>query len=523
MVCISLSTHYSIHDPEFNLLGTHSLFCALEKKNVFRDTSLKPEQFKDLFDRLPTVRVTIRDPNIAKDALYIYLMKMRTALPNEDIGSIFDISASTVARRINAARNALERDFMGDHINFVPDRNELLTQSTAMCNGLFNVDGNRAVLVCDGTYIYINKSRNYKVQRESYTDQKKRNFVKIMMVVTTNGSILYALGPYKAGQNDAQILTDVDETTNTFDMLQNGDVLLLDRGFRDCVRHFEAKGLNVKMPALLQRSKNHSQLSTADANRSRMVTALRFIVEVRNGHMKTVFKIFNTVWNSLLLPNLMTDFQICAALLNFYHVNIESNHPFATEMAALMLSRMDVENEVFKITSKKQIQQNLKTCQVFEDFDSLPTLRSQDLVRIALGKYQIRQAESYCAQHMKSNNGSFKMFSLSDELCQSNFASFFSENSKPILLLAQLDSRFRNRKYHNTFVLVNRIDEGENAVLGYCCECYNGLRTVGCCSHVMAIIWFALFMKNRNIPNPAGFLDDFFDKNFDDGISDEQS
>lgn len=145
------------------------------------------------------------------------------------------------------------------------------------------------------------------------------------MIVTTDGYIVYALGPYKAGDNDAKILRELDETTNIFNVLEKNDILLLDRGFRDCVSHFEAKDLDVKMPALLQRSKNKTQLSTAEANKTRLVTALRFIVEVRNGHMKTVFKIFNTVWNSLALPHLMADFHICASLLNFYHCNIESN------------------------------------------------------------------------------------------------------------------------------------------------------------------------------------------------------
>lgn len=265
-------------NPESHILYSPAAE-ANSPKIVKRDTGLSPDQFQDLFSRLPTLRSTFRYADIAKDALYMYLMKVRTAMPNEDIGTAFKISKTTVGRRIDGAREALRTDFVPDHVNYVPDRDELLTKSTEMCNGLYNPDGNKVVLVCDGTYIFINKSRNYKVQRDSYTDQKKRNNIKIMMVVTTNGHIIYALGPYKAGQNDAQILLELDQTTNIFDTLQNGDILLLDRRFRDCVEHFTAKGLDVKMPALLQRSSNTAQLSTADANRTRLVTALRFIVE----------------------------------------------------------------------------------------------------------------------------------------------------------------------------------------------------------------------------------------------------
>lgn len=498
-------------------------FLAIEKnspKIVMRDTSLSKEQFTDLLSNLPSLNASCPDPDRASDTLYIYLMKMRTAQPNEDIGTAFGISKATVGRRINAARDALAKDFMSKHINIIQDREQLVQRSSTMSNGIFNPDGDKAILVCDGTYIFINKSRNYAMQRDTYTDQKKRNNVKIMMIVTTNGYILYALGPYKAGQNDAKILQEIDETTNVFENLKDGDILLLDRGFRDCVEHFKTKGLDVKMPALVQRSANGVQLSTIDANQTRLITALRFIVEARNGHMKTVYKIFNAVWNSLSMPNLVVDFQICAALLNRYHITIESNRPFAGTLATLMLSRLNVDNVVFEVTSKSQFQKHLKRFQAFEDFDGLPALQSIHLIRIALGKYQIKQAESYCSQHIK-RKGKFEVYSFPDELCKEHFAAFYTEECKPILLLVQLDSRYRNRKYYNTFVLVNANSREEDAVLGYCCECYNGLRTVGCCSHVMTLIWFTLYIKNRDIPNPAGFLDKFFDKSFDAGESDE--
>lgn len=496
---------------------------AIEKnapKIIERDTSLSPEQFEDLLSCLPTLYTHFPKPARASDALYMYLMKVRTGYPNEDIGAAFGISKTTVGRYLDKARDAISTDFMCEHINIVQDREELIQRSSAMCKGIFDPNGEKVVLVCDGTYIFINKSRNYKMQRDTYTDQKKRNNIKIMMIVTTNGYIVHALGPYKAGQNDARILQEIDQTTNVFTSLRDGDILLLDRGFRDCVDYFKAKGMDVKMPALIQRSANGTQLSTIDANKTRLVTALRFVVEARNGHMKTVYKIFNAIWNSLSLPHLVTDFQICAALLNRYHVNIESNRPYANELATLMLSRVHTDNVVFEVTRKKQFQQHLKRFQAFENFDDLPALENIDLIRIALGKYQIKQAASYCSQHIKAK-GKFEVFIFPEDLCQIHFRAFFTPDCKPILLLGQLDSRYRNRKYYNTFVLLNPSSNGEDVVMGYCCDCYNGLRTVGCCSHVMTLIWFTLYIKNKDIPNPAGFLDEFFDNNFDVGVSDE--
>lgn len=60
------------------------------------------------------------------------------------------------------------------------------------------------------------------------------------------------------------------------------------------------------------------QLPTSEANRSRLVTANRYGVESRNGHVKTIFKIFQNEWNPAELPHLMADVRICAALINKY-------------------------------------------------------------------------------------------------------------------------------------------------------------------------------------------------------------
>ena len=76
-------------------------------------------------------------------------------------------------------------------------------------------------------------------------------------------------------------------------LLQCSDVLLLDRGFRDCVSFLEDNDLVVKMPVLLGR--NQKQLTTLEANLSRIVTKFRFAVEIINGFFKRSFKALREV------------------------------------------------------------------------------------------------------------------------------------------------------------------------------------------------------------------------------------
>lgn len=234
------------------------------------------------------------------------------------------------------------------------------------------------------------KAGTINFKKKTYNDQKKRNFVKIMMVVTCDGLIVYALGPYSTLDNDAKIMKSIFENTDAFDHLQRGDIFILDRGFRDCVGLLRNKGFDVKMPGLVQRSETKSQLSTAEANRSRLVTAIRFVIEVRNGHLKSIWKIFNMTWNSLALKHLKDDIEICSALINYYCCSIESNRGIADEIVDRMLNKINSPNDLSKIVNRTGFQNNMRNFLPFEDFDSLPTLTQLDLIYISLGTYQIK-------------------------------------------------------------------------------------------------------------------------------------
>ena len=66
---------------------------------------------------------------------------------------------------------------------------------------------------------------------------KHRHLIKPMMVVTTTGYILSVLGPYLADSknNDAGILRHMlaSNTEEIAAWLNEGDVIVVDRGFRD--------------------------------------------------------------------------------------------------------------------------------------------------------------------------------------------------------------------------------------------------------------------------------------------------
>ena len=85
-----------------------------------------------------------------------------------------------------------------------------------------------------------------------------------------------------------------------------------------------------------------------------------------------------------------------------------------------------------------------------------------------------------------------------------NFGSYGISIEAPILVKGLMKSRYRGGKHHYIFVLVDKSKSGREAVCEYYCSCESGARTVGCCSHLMTIVWFLGYAQYHGIqlPNP---------------------
>lgn len=135
-----------------------------------------------------------------------------------------------------------------------------------------------------------------------------------MNIVTTDGTVVYTLGPFQASKNDTKIREEIiSANPNVFEHIEKGDVLLVDRGLRDCISTLKKIGFDVKIPASAAGNK---QLSTKEANETRKLTKLRFEVEQINGMIKNVYRIFHLISVTYWIPTIMQDYTIGAALWN---------------------------------------------------------------------------------------------------------------------------------------------------------------------------------------------------------------
>jgi hypothetical protein len=222
---------------------------------------------------------------------------MKTGISTKVLSTVFGISKSSIKRAVASVREALANNFVPYYLGFSHiSRDEVLENHTRpLAKTLFG-SGTEALLVLDGTYIYIQKSGNFQFQRRTYSMHKGRPLVKPMVVVTTTGYFIAILGPYMADtkNNDGSILNHMlaSNVQDIKNWIQNDDIFIVDRGFRDSIQLLEDLGIQAQMPSFI--SKGQTQMTTEEANTSRLVTKV-------NKNIKT--KILQFYLNILVVCN----------------------------------------------------------------------------------------------------------------------------------------------------------------------------------------------------------------------------
>lgn len=251
---------------------------ALSDEDYYSLTGLHTEQFKTVYTSISgSLRHTRgRSP---RTCLGIFLMKARTGVSHTVLSALFGIARRTIGRAISSVRQHLMFSFVPLHlgVNHISREEVIQKHTSSVAKTIFTPDDDdKVMLVGDATYIYVQKSSNYGLQRRMFSMHKGRPLIKPMVIVTTSGYILDIFGPYLADgkNNDANILTAIMQAQQSRlkCWLKPGDVFIVDRGFRDCLDTLQEMGFETEMPAFLAKGNQHS---TQEANESRLVTAVR--------------------------------------------------------------------------------------------------------------------------------------------------------------------------------------------------------------------------------------------------------
>lgn len=478
-------------------------------------------ELDEILSLTPSILTLTKSAAKAKTAIKMYLMRLRTGFPYNKITKYFNCSEPTLKNEIRKARAALRQDFVPAYVGFQNLTREFLkehntNQARLLC---CNENADALVTVWDFTYIYCVKSGNYAYQRNTFSGNKKRNLVKPMVCVCPDGYIIDVFTAKKATINDAKIMKSIfEEHTEVKNVLLENDVIVVDRGFRDVLEDLKSMKFIVKMPAVGDFSLPNAPLSKSKANQSRLVTKVRWVVEARNGHLKTIWAIFAKKWSSREIAfYLDDDIHIAAALINKFSTQLladNDSEAVATEMFRMNEQTNEVIATFHSIVQRSNFKRDLKNFIPLENNFPFPTLNEDEMKNIASGSYQLKEAKYYAAEHIKTSaDSTFKCYWCPHEILTRKFADIIAQKNiqEPALVLTCLASRFRSKKSYNSLVLADAARTGPESIIAYYCQCKHGLRTVGCCSHIMTTIFYLCQGRHSgNIRPIAPYLDTFF-------------
>ncbi|KAJ8671549.1 hypothetical protein QAD02_002808 [Eretmocerus hayati] len=459
-----------------------------ENENNFNDiesASISPinkEDFRELFTYCDPVIEENQFRFVTKRHLLTFLCKMRQGRVSTVIATV---RRSLMQRFVpeNLGLDSMTRaEFIARHVNEFENR-------------LYNPtpERPRVILYRDGTYVEVETSSNFSAAKKSYNLHKHHYLLKPVMLVAPDGRILDIHGPYFSDirNNDATMLLHAFQQYlhDLRRWLQPGDIIILDRGYRDAVPFLEALGFIVYIPPFLEQGQR--QFTTEQANYARLITKTRWIVESRNGHMKSIFKFFDHRISVVHALNLGDFFKIGAAIINRFRPTIQMNGVNAA-FADELLERLREPNVM---QARIEVDGCLRTrngrwarLDEYDDAD-FPILTLENLSRITAGVYQVNLSPAYIQDKLlRDGDDLFQFDSLIDE---------------PGLIRARIWSRFSNNTRHQLWIAFGRDDEDAEIEFNYYCTCKSGARTLGTCAHIASVLWFLGFARHEeNVKDP---------------------
>jgi hypothetical protein len=464
-------------------------------------TGWTKEQFNAMLPDLSSMRNT--ENGTIREALAIFWIKLKTDLSFSQIASLLHIKPDnihqagrlTVSSAFYSVKDALDELFVplhlgADHMT----QQEALKHNTIYSKTFF---GDKPTTIWDGTYLFTHRSSNYGQARKFYSMHKSTNLAKFMSIVLPDGYVLHTIGPFysNGANNDAGMTAKIlqEDGFGMNEWLKVGDqVMVVDRGFRNVIPHLEKqKNLSLKMPTV---SKSQ-QDSVLEANHSRLVTKVRWVVEAYHGRFKK-FKFFTNRQRPAFINHYRALLQILTGALNRFRpplydtVNDKEMHqqvademlrcskltenPLAAKVLRGPLSAKGRKWENLPANTPSEEEIDLSSAEAVPHFPKLTLEFIKN--NITLGSYQVKQASHYSDEHLQKD-GLFNIMVHQQE-----------EN----LVRARLQSRHQNATKYFIWV-----EFDTNSVTGWYCQCKAGMRVVGCCAHVTTLIWYLGYARHN--------------------------
>lgn len=232
------------------------------------------------------------------------------------------------------------------------------------------------------------------------------------------------------------------------------------------------------MPSFLP--KTRKQHTTKEANSSRLVTKIRWVVDAANGRIKKWLYLNNVVHNSQI-PYIGDFVRIVCSMINKYRPPLKTcdNGDLSLGYKMLIKSRENANAlKQLSTTATHAFRANSKSWTRIDANDvvvDFPVLSEDEVRELTFGVYQVRQANPYVIEH--TENGQYHVD--------------VSEIESG-LIHTRIQSTHRNSTLYNLWVKYTT-----NSVCGWYCQCKSGACTVKCCAHICSVIWYLGYSRHQ--------------------------
>ncbi|CAF3464861.1 unnamed protein product [Rotaria socialis] len=243
-----------------------------------------------------------------------------------------------------------------------------------------------------------------------------------MMIVTTTDYVVACIVPFMSDFNnsDAAIMKDIllRNTDNILSWLKEYDILVADRGFRDSIGVMKVFGLEATIPSFLD---DRRQCSAEEANESRCIRKIRWVVEAAN-HCLKQFKYFaNTLQNSSLVY-LESDMSIACALINHYQPPMTRSKLEDEEIDVQIMQLRQQKNKIQLLLEENNLIRLFSLWEIInltEIIDGFPIMTQDGLedltfgnkssfnfyqLSIFIGVLQLKRTRSYVEERCSTTN-----------------------------------------------------------------------------------------------------------------------
>ena len=204
----------------------------LEDKHCKRITGWSKKEFTLFSEYITSIYNT--DNRTKEQLIALYRYWLRTGIDQTSLASLFSMRTTQqqISDFLNQIRSAIHSDFTPFFLGANKNREFFLKFNTKMVQVLHNLSNDDLVIIADGTYCKIEKSKNNDFQYHTYSVQKTASLFKPFILCCADGYIIDCYGPFQATKNDSTILNYILETDKDLNKLlvPKKTLMLLDRG-----------------------------------------------------------------------------------------------------------------------------------------------------------------------------------------------------------------------------------------------------------------------------------------------------